>query len=81
MQAYQAIEMHEKAAAVAQGLTVFLRISKTSNEFFTNNKDWRPLLLWGIGEQSRSCEPTRSYPLATWDLLIFTEVTFSEIKV
>jgi len=62
MQEYQAIEMHEKAAAVAQGLIVFLRICKTSNKFFTNNKDWRPLLLWGIGEQSRSCEPHQILP-------------------
>jgi hypothetical protein len=54
MQAYQAIEMHEKAAGVAQGLIVFLRICKSSNKFFTNNKDWRPppaLGNWGAKQE------------------------------
>jgi hypothetical protein len=38
------------------------------------------LLLWGIGEQSRSCESHQIWPLIAHYMFIFPEVTSSRIK-
>jgi hypothetical protein len=57
MQAYQAIEMHEKAAAVAQGLTVFLRIAKQVTSFSLTIKTGGPSCSGELGSKAGVVSP------------------------